>query len=234
MRVRQLRMRSGTDPVLRTHCRCLRTGLRCARTATSFTTIQHEATCEEVIKKSRFVAFASPVDSPDSAQAYVRSISDLKANHNCFAWRLADGSQRSSDDGEPAGTAGPPILTAITNADLHDVVVVVQRVFGGIKLGTGGLVRAYGGLAAQCLRSCERVQRAAVARLRVRFAPGDTGAVYATLGRYSPRERQHGDGSGGGTVEVEFDAPLQELAALSSALRETTQGRVQVEALEGT
>src|SRR3546814_18000784 len=78
-----------------------------------------------------------------------RSVPD--ATHNCWAWRIGD-DYRSNDDGEPAGTAGRPILAAIDGQGMDRVVVVVTRWFGGIKLGAGGLVRAYGGTAAECLR----------------------------------------------------------------------------------
>lgn len=209
---------------------------RGARTLAVFATIERGSSCAEVIKKSRFVAFAAPASSADAAHTYIQTVSDPRANHNCYAWRLADGSQRSSGDGEPAGTAGPPILAAIQTAGLHDVVVVVTRFFGGVKLGTGGLARAYGGIASRCLRDCSTVQRAAVTSTWVRFAPGDTGAVYAALGRYNPREVQHQAGAGeisgaGGHLELQFDAPSEDVEALASALREATQGRVVVEKL---
>ena len=202
-----------------------------ARTSTAgsagITTLQHEVTCEEVIKKSRFLAIAAPVLSTGTAMAYIRQISDPKAHHNCFAWRLADGTQRNSGDGEPSGTAGPPILNAIGNAGLHNVVVVVQRFFGGVKLGTGGLVRAYGGVASACLRGAERVHQPNLTRMTVQFALGDTGAVYAALGRYKPCEVSEGRLSNG-WVELHFEAPPDQLPLLSSALREATNGRVHV------
>lgn len=189
------------------------------------TTLQRQVTSEELIKKSRFVAFAAPVLSTDTAKAYICNVSEPKANHNCFAWRLADGTHHSSGDGEPSGTAGPPILSAIENAGLHNVVVVVQRFFGGVKLGTGGLARAYGGVASACLRGAERVHQPNLTRMNVRFALGDTGAVYAALGRYNPREVSDGRLSNG-WVELHFEAPPDQLPVLTSALREATHGRV--------
>ena len=187
------------------------------------TTLQRQVTSEELIKKSRFVAFAAPVLSTDTAKAYICNVSEPKANHNCFAWRLADGTHHSSGDGEPSGTAGPPILSAIENAGLHNVVVVVQRFFGGVKLGTGGLARAYGGVASACLRGAERVHQPNLARMNVRFALGDTGAVYAALGRYNPREVRR---LSNGWVELAFEAPPDQVSVLALALREATHGRV--------
>lgn len=107
------------------------------------------------IKKSRFIGQAAPIASEEDARAFLAKVSDLAANHNCWAWRLGQ-SYRFSDDGEPSGTAGKPILQAIDGQDLDGVVVVVTRFFGGILLGSGGLVRAYGGTAAQLLRAADK------------------------------------------------------------------------------
>ncbi len=107
------------------------------------------------IKKSRFIGQAAPIASEEEAKAFLAKVSDPAANHNCWAWRLGQ-SYRFSDDGEPSGTAGKPILQAIDGQDLDEVVVVVTRFFGGILLGSGGLVRAYGGTAAQMLRTADK------------------------------------------------------------------------------
>ncbi|NBB13300.1 YigZ family protein [Pseudomonas sp. SLFW] len=114
--------------------------------------------CEfrEEIRKSRFITFAAPISSPADAQAFIEQNSDLNATHNCWAWKL--GAQyRSTDDGEPGGTAGRPILAAIEAQDFDQVVVLVIRWYGGIQLGTGGLARAYGGGANKCLQQAERL-----------------------------------------------------------------------------
>ncbi|WP_110951667.1 IMPACT family protein [Pseudomonas bohemica] len=114
--------------------------------------------CEfrEEIRKSRFITLASPITSPADAQAFIEQNSDLSATHNCWAWKL--GAQyRSTDDGEPGGTAGRPILAAIEAQDFDQVVVLVIRWYGGIQLGTGGLARAYGGGANKCLQQAERL-----------------------------------------------------------------------------
>lgn len=107
------------------------------------------------IKKSRFIGQAAPISGEEDAKAFLASVSDPAANHNCWAWRLGQ-AYRFSDDGEPSGTAGKPILQAIDGQDLDGVVVVVTRFFGGILLGSGGLVRAYGGTAAQMLRAADK------------------------------------------------------------------------------
>jgi len=115
--------------------------------------------CEyrEEIRKSRFVTFAAPIGSPAEAQAFIEQHSDLNASHNCWAWKLGD-QYRSTDDGEPGGTAGRPILAAIEAQDCDQVVVLVIRWYGGIQLGTGGLARAYGGGANKCLQAAPKIE----------------------------------------------------------------------------
>ena len=121
---------------------------------------------QEDIRKSRFLALAAPVESPEQALAFLREMSDPVATHNCWAYRIGR-DYRFNDDGEPGGTAGRPILQAIEGQDMDRVAVVVTRWYGGIKLGAGGLVRAYGGTAAECLRRAERVPIVPMARLEL-------------------------------------------------------------------
>jgi uncharacterized YigZ family protein len=121
------------------------------------------ASLRQEIRKSIFVANASDIASADAALAFVASISDRTATHNCWAYRIGQ-QYRFNDDGEPGGTAGRPILQAIDTQQMDNTVVVVTRWYGGIKLGAGGLARAYGGCAAECLRlaaKAERIERSA-------------------------------------------------------------------------
>ena len=114
--------------------------------------------CEyrEEIRKSRFITLAAPITNAQQAQDFIEQHSDLNASHNCWAWKLG-GQYRSSDDGEPGGTAGRPILSAIEAQDCDQVAVLVIRWYGGIQLGTGGLARAYGGGANKCLQNAEKL-----------------------------------------------------------------------------
>lgn len=118
-------------------------------------TLNRPETFSQDIKKSRFIAAASPVADEDAARRFIEAQSDPTATHNCWAWRIGQ-VYRFSDDGEPSGTAGKPILQAIDGQSLDAVAVVVTRWFGGILLGSGGLMRAYGGTAATCLRHGEK------------------------------------------------------------------------------
>lgn len=108
------------------------------------------------IKKSRFLAVAGPVSSELAAKEFIASHSDPDANHNCWAWRVGQ-NYRFNDDGEPSGTAGKPILQALDGQSLDNVAVLVTRWFGGVLLGSGGLIRAYGGTAAACLRAAVKI-----------------------------------------------------------------------------
>ncbi len=119
-------------------------------------TLAHPAGHEVTIRKSRFLARAAPVADEAGTMAFLQQIAQSDANHNCWAWRIGQ-RYRFSDDGEPGGSAGKPILMAIEGQNLDRVMVVVTRWFGGIKLGVGGLMRAYGGTAAECLRQAHTV-----------------------------------------------------------------------------
>ena len=118
-------------------------------------TLKAPCTYQEEIRKSRFLAQAAPVSSAAEAQAFIQQASDPNASHNCWAWKVGN-QYRSSDDGEPGGTAGRPILSAIEAQDCDQVVVLVIRWYGGVQLGTGGLARAYGGGANKCLQAADK------------------------------------------------------------------------------
>lgn len=111
-----------------------------------YKTIKHEASAEFTEKKSKFIGYVKPVSSEKSAIEFIQSIKsqNYNANHNVFAYLLREnGLKRYTDDGEPQGTAGIPILDLLEKEELVDCAVVVTRYFGGTLLGTGGLVRAY-------------------------------------------------------------------------------------------
>ncbi len=118
-----------------------------------------EVVCETVIEKSRFIAAAIRADTAEQAQAFVEAKRKkyYDATHNCFAYVVGD-KARFGDDGEPQGTAGMPIYECIRQNGLDRVCVVVTRYFGGVKLGAGGLTRAYGGCCADALSRAERVE----------------------------------------------------------------------------
>ncbi len=147
-------------------------------------TLERTETFSQDIKKSRFVAHAAPVGSEDEAKTFIAAVSDPSANHNCWAWRIGQ-AYRFSDDGEPSGTAGKPMLQAIDGQALDRVVVVVTRWFGGILLGSGGLMRAYGGTAAACLRAAAKSE--IIPRIEGEIVAGfsDLAVLKARLGALS-------------------------------------------------
>ncbi len=143
-------------------------------------TLSEIATWEEEIKRSRFLAHAGPVSTPEDTFAFLEKVKDPKATHNCWAFRVGT-NFRFSDDGEPKGTAGRPILTAIERQKLDGVMIIVTRYFGGIKLGAGGLTRAYGGVANACLKDAPRVEVQPMAMVTFEAGFDLVGRVYAVL-----------------------------------------------------
>lgn len=130
------------------------------------TIAKSEYTWEQTIKKSRFIVNMARVETEEDARTFIDRINKEhnKATHNVWSYMLGnrDQVQRYSDDGEPAGTAGVPMLEVFKNNEVHDIVAVVTRYFGGIKLGAGGLVRAYAGTVAGGIAELglvERIQR---------------------------------------------------------------------------
>ena len=124
-------------------------------------------------KGSRFIALAYPVENEDEIKAIITGLKEkyYDARHHCYAWRLgaAKTAFRANDDGEPSSTAGKPILGQIQSNDLTNVLIVVIRYFGGIKLGVSGLINAYREAAADALRNTVIVEKTVDAHLRIRF-----------------------------------------------------------------
>lgn len=189
--------------------------------------VDHEI---DKIKGSRFWAFARPVSDEAEARAFVEELRRLhKAGHHCHAWCLGMGEDpltRSSDDGEPGGTAGRPILREIEARGLRDVCVVVLRWFGGTKLGTGGLVRAYGGAARALLEVAPTREVVITQTARLRFDYSDTALVEGVL-----RERGLSPASSdyGADVLLSVEVRPEDLEALGAALVEATGGRLRLE-----
>lgn len=128
-----------------------------------YLTVKGTAINEIIIDKSRFIAHISRTETEEEAQAFIASIKKLHkdATHNCSAYLIGerDQIQKALDDGEPSGTAGVPILEVIRKKGLKDTTVVVTRYFGGIKLGAGGLIRAYSRSASEGINAAGIVER---------------------------------------------------------------------------
>lgn len=138
----------------------------------------------EDIKKSKFVTYIKSASSIDEALQFISKVQDLKATHNCWAYRSYN-YERYSDDGEPSGTAGKPILQAIEYENLFNCVVMVTRYFGGVKLGTGGLCRAYGSVARGGLKLVKKVPFIKLSEIRILVTLADIGSLYSVLAQLS-------------------------------------------------
>lgn len=177
------------------------------------------------IRKSRFLAVAMPVADRDEAMRAVQSLraEHPGATHVCWAL-LAGGQSGMSDDGEPSGTAGRPILEVLRHHELDGVLAAVVRYYGGIKLGAGGLVRAYTDAIAAALKTAERVERIAYANLALEVDYADEARVRRWL-----EQTGHTlvDSAYGSTVKLAVRLPASEVEAARAALRDATHGRAQ-------
>lgn len=181
-------------------------------------------THEEEIRKSRFLAVAGPVASIDEAMALFARHGDPAATHNCWAYRIGN-QYRSNDDGEPGGTAGRPILQAIDGQGLDRVAVLVVRWFGGIKLGAGGLVRAYGGCAANCLRLGERVEVVDTVTAYCRCDFAELPLLRARLAQAGAIIKEEAFDESGSALTL--DVPRTVVAELEQMVANITRGRGQ-------
>lgn len=185
-------------------------------------TLRAEASLQQEIRKSRFLARAARADDPQAAAAFVARVAERDATHNCWAWRIGD-QYRFSDDGEPGGSAGRPILAAIDGQGLDRVAVVVARWFGGVKLGVGGLVRAYGGCAAECLRLAERIALVERIRMRIRCAFADAPLLYSRLADFDAN--RVGDEASADGMSVSVEIARDRSDGLAAFVRDLTRGR---------
>ena len=191
-------------------------------------TLAGPARCEVEIKRSRFIAHAARINTVQDTLAFYGSVADPNATHNCWAWKL-DQQYRFDDDGEPASTAGKPILEAIQGKGMDQVMVVVTRYFGGIKLGAGGLVRAYTGAAARCIDQAviEEIQPEVECSIQADFCW--TGQVYAALESFQAAKIGENFAGGGITVHARIHAALFD--DLLIVLRDATRGEAKVSRL---
>ena len=142
-------------------------------------TIAKDMRVEQMISKSRFICSLKKVKTEDEAQEFIKAVKKefWDATHNCSAYIIDGQHQRSSDDGEPSGTAGMPMLGVLRKQELQQVAAVVTRYFGGIKLGTGGLVRAYAGSVVQAIEAAGLAQEVKMGLYIFSCNPGEAGKI---------------------------------------------------------
>lgn len=184
-------------------------------------TLAGECRHEVTIKKSRFLAQAAPVADTRAALEVVSAVGADDANHNCWAYRVGQ-QYRFSDDGEPSGSAGKPILAAIDGQSLDGVVAVVTRWFGGIKLGVGGLMRAYGGTAAEAMRQAECIPIVATSSLILECDYAALPLLKARMAAMEPdiRDEQYGASA----VTLSLELPDEHIEALRQLVADVTHG----------
>ena len=192
---------------------------------------------EVVVKKSRFLTTVAPVRSVDEADAVIAAVrrKHWDAGHHCVALVIglhAD-QQRSSDGGEPSGTAGVPMLEVLRRRDLTDLVAVVSRWFGGTKLGAGGLVRAYSGAVSETLDLARIVRRTAAVRVAVTVPHADAGRIEAALRDWAQARQAQVDGVGyTDQASITLLVPPNLLADLDAALAAASAGRLTAQRLD--
>ncbi|KGN48713.1 uncharacterized protein LOC101204297 isoform X1 [Cucumis sativus] len=187
--------------------------------AGAYTTIKEIVRFEKEIKKSKFIAIAGPVSSEQSAFSFLSQVRDPRATHNCWAYQVGD-QYRSNDDGEPSGTAGKPIHSAIVSSGIDRVMVVVIRYFGGIKLGTGGLVRAYGGVASECLKSAQTCVVKSKVPMGVEVPFDLLGVLYHQLQSFQVEDiKQDYDSGKDGITMVTFKVDFDCVEKLEDAIK---------------
>jgi uncharacterized YigZ family protein len=195
---------------------------------------------ELVVKKSRFIARIAPVHSVDEAEAVIAAVRRQywDARHNCTAMvtGLAGDQARSSDDGEPSGTAGMPMLEVLRRRGLTDVVAVVTRYFGGVKLGAGGLIRAYSTAVSEALDEAALLHRRELLEARLEVSHGEAGRIDNALRDWAAAHGStFGDVAYGASASftlwipsADRDALVDDVAALSAGALSPVFGSTRV------
>ncbi len=194
-----------------------------------YKTVAREASDEFVEKRSRFIGCVKPVGTEEEAVAFInqKRSEHWDARHNVYAYSLREGNiKRYSDDGEPSGTAGMPVLDVIVKNEIYDVCVVVTRYFGGVLLGTGGLVRAYSQGSKIALESGGIVLMQSCSLCGVSCS-------YNRYGKVSSLVMENGatidDTIYESDVKIKFHIPPEQLSQLNKKLADATSGEVQAE-----
>lgn len=195
-----------------------------------YVTILEPGIGEIIEKKSRFIGYVRHVETEEEANDFITEIKKkhYDARHNCYAYSIGEEQEvlRFSDDGEPGGTAGKPILEVITGEGLKNVCVVVTRYFGGTLLGTGGLVRAYTDAAKECIAATEIVCKQMVQPLSIITNYTDLGKIQYILGSagIDIKDSEYGE-----NVVLQVEIFVDDVEGVEKELVEATAARVIIE-----
>lgn len=198
-----------------------------------YKTVYKAGEAETIEKKSRFIATVRPVKTEEEAIAFIEEMKKKywNATHNCSAYVIGERNQiqRCSDDGEPGGTAGKPMLDVLVGEELHDTAVVVTRYFGGTLLGTGGLVRAYSGAVQEGLASSTIITKIQGNKLLIQTDYTGLGKIQYILGQRGIKilNSDYTD-----HVELETLIPGEELKSVMEEITEGTNGQAVMEVME--
>lgn len=199
----------------------------------NYITIGSSASAEILINKSRFIGHAARAETEAEAVAFIDSIKQQhrQATHNCSAYIIGehDSIQKANDDGEPSGTAGVPMLEVLKKQGLKDTVLVVTRYYGGIKLGGGGLIRAYGKSATEAIAASGVVERRLHHLMKVSID-------YTWLGKIENEIRQSDYPLAGidysEAVELAIHVPIEKEAAFTEWINELTNGQAGIASIK--
>jgi uncharacterized YigZ family protein len=201
--------------------------LMCCKSMDSdiYYTIEEQKESEIIISKSRFIGQAYPVDSKEKAQGVLHAIKSAHwdARHHCYAYVV--GSQgleyRFSDDGEPSGTGGKPIHFILNKYDFKDIIVVVTRYYGGVKLGAGRLARAYSDAAQMVLEKCIKKPVYITKKIKIFCNYEDFASIKTLLDQFSIKnEEKFSD-----TIEIISDIPITKIQEFTNLVTSVTRGR---------
>ncbi len=182
------------------------------------------------IKQSKFIVNAAKVENLSQTLEFFEAVADHSANHNCWAYRIGQ-KYRFSDDGEPASTAGKPILAAIDGQNFDQTMIIVTRHFGGIKLGVGGLIRAYGGCSARCLQSASSEVIIVLKRAVIRSPFTHTGTIHNLLAQFQASLLNEAFESDGLVITLEIAE--KSWPEMVRKLQNTTRGQATIRPLLG-
>ena len=189
-----------------------------------FTSVSKELRHEYIVDKSRFITTISPCTTEEEAQAFIGRINKefWDATHNCTAYALGpkQEQQRSSDNGEPSGTAGKPMLEVLKKTGITNVAVVVTRYFGGIKLGAGGLIRAYSHSVAETLRLAPKELHTTRTQLQATIHY----SLYGAVERFVQDKKLHYEANFGEHVTVTILVPPTDVENIQKELQDMSHG----------
>ncbi len=198
----------------------------------SYNTVKNKASCEFTEKRSKFIGYINPVESEDEAIDFIKKIKSehWNAKHNAYAYSIKENSiSRFSDDGEPQGTAGMPIMEIINKNELTNVVIVVTRYFGGILLGTGGLVRCYSYAAKLAINSSTIIKKSFCKNFKLNCSYDSYGKITSSILSHKGviKNVNYSD-----SVKIIFYIESDKFSSLKDSLNDITCGNLDIIFLE--